>query len=572
VSNNLSNKHDVGIKYFKTNSYNDNFDLSGTFNTNKEHGSSYHTAEVRDSADRLQSTNTTTTLNSQRSDNESLNFSYSKFNEEKPLTGFNASLYATRGNTTSEKNVESQFESLTDITKNTYNNRQYTTSNQSLSINGNLDYTGFKRLILGRYNLFGIDLKFGNWFNYSKHSDNTTVSDYDTTAKLRNFNDKLSYSNTREVIEYSPNLSFTKAFGKWGGTWYRHLSVNFKLLDDIKIDKNTSSFANRNLERSFQFLRYEASFNYQKSRNDKYRYFANIYYSKQFEYPSIERLYTIVDDINAYDIRFGNPNLRNTINHSINLNGNFNTESKNSPFSINGRIGGGYRLSLDPVTDSTINDPSGKRRYYYTNADRSENYNLNANFNISRKLNKNNIQLMYNGDYRTGEQPNFIDGYSNISETNSLSNSFTLTFSLRSIVVLNATQSFQQNSTRQTASGLSPFKNNSQTSKLGIVVNATKGFSFSSTVDRISSSNIKTPVMLWNAFANYRFMQNQAELKFSAMDILKKYQNISNSVNAYGTTTRITNGLQQYFMLTLSYYPRKFGKTELKRQAKSFEY
>jgi hypothetical protein len=60
-------------------------------------------------------------------------------------------------------------------------------------------------------------------------------------------------------------------------------------------------------------------------------------------------------------------------------------------------------------------------------------------------------------------------------------------------------------------------------------------------------------------------MKNQGELKFSAMDLLKKYQNISNSAYEFGTTTRITNGLQQYFMLTFSYYPRRFGKTELKK-------
>jgi hypothetical protein len=50
------------------------------------------------------------------------------------------------------------------------------------------------------------------------------------------------------------------------------------------------------------------------------------------------------------------------------------------------------------------------------------------------------------------------------------------------------------------------------------------------------------------------------------MDLLKQYQNITNSASAYGNSTRITNGLQQYFLLTFFYYPRKFGKTEIKRQ------
>ena len=67
-------------------------------------------------------------------------------------------------------------------------------------------------------------------------------------------------------------------------------------------------------------------------------------------------------------------------------------------------------------------------------------------------------------------------------------------------------------------------------------------------------------------------MKQQGELKFSAMDLLKQYQNITNSVTAYGTTTRITNGLQQYFLLTFSYYPRKFGKTEIKKQSMTQEW
>lgn len=101
---------------------------------------------------------------------------------------------------------------------------------------------------------------------------------------------------------------------------------------------------------------------------------------------------------------------------------------------------------------------------------------------------------------------------------------------------------------------------------MGIVLNYPEDFSFSSTVDYVNNSNIDKPFVLWNTFMTYRFMKQQGELKFSAMDLLKKYRNITNSANSYGTITRITNGLQQYFLLTFSYYPRKFGKTEIRKQ------
>lgn len=564
--NNLSDKHDIGIKYLKTNSYNDNLDVNGTINTNTESGRSDRTVETRDSVDQLQSTNRTTAITSRRSDNEALNVTFSKRDDEQPVKSFNTQLNASRSNSVSERDQESIFNSNIDPTKSAYNNRHYTTNNESLNATANFDYSGFKRLLLGRYNLFGITLSLNQWVNYSRQTDNTVVKDYDTTLKQALFNGNLSNYNKKEVFEYTPSLSMGKDFFKWNDVSYKSFNIYFKLFDDFKTERNSSSFAQRNLRRNFRFFRQEGSVSYRYNLREKYSYYTYASYSKNLEYPSIDRLYTIVDDINAYDIRIGNPNLKNSTVHSVNFNGNFNTENRKSLYSINGNFGGRYSVALDPVTDSTINDPSGKRMYYYTNADRITNFNVNYSFNISRKINKNNLQLMYNGDLRTGKQPNFIDGVSNISETGSLMNKFTLQFSLKSYLVLTAGQTFQHNNTRQTASGLRAFKNDSRTTNLGIVVNYPSGFTLSSTLDHITNTSIAKPIVLWNAFASYRFMKQQGELKFSAMDLLKQYQNISNSVNSYGTTTRITNGLQQYFMLTFSYYPRKFGKTEIKRQ------
>lgn len=564
--NSRQDGHEVAVNYVKTNSYNDNLDLNGTLNTSRTNGRSIRFTAVRDSADQLQSTNRIFSQNSGRSDNQSLNMSFAKHNEEHPLQNFNARVIAQRGNSESERNVISDFVSQTDMSKNSFNDRLYATRNEWINISGNLDYRGFKRLLLGRYNLFGIDLSLNQSFNYSRTNNNTIVSDLDTTTKVRTINNTLSNTNKREVIGYMPSLGLTKSFGKSVETGYRSINLQFRLLDDIKIDRNSSSFAKRNLDRSFNFLRYEGTVGYQKSDWEKFNAYASVNYSKYFEYPSVDRLYTIVDDINAYEIRIGNPYLRNTINHAVNVYGNFNTQNRKSPYSINGNLNGGYTVSLDPVTDSIINDPSGKRTSYYVNADRATNFNINYSFNISRKIGKHNLQLMYNGDIRTGKQPNFIDGFSNTSTTNSLNNNFTLQFSLNSILVFTAGQSFSKNKSTPSAPKLNAFTNNSNTSKLGVTVNLPGSFTISSTADRVSNSNLGKPFILWNSFATRRIMKEQGELKFSAMDLLKKYQNISNSVSSLGTSTRITNGLQQYFLLTFSYYPRKFGKTEVKRR------
>lgn len=567
VQNNRNYRHDVGVNYVRTNSYNDNLNVNGSFNTSNDKGESSRFTEVRDTANRLQSTNRITSLTSRQSDNTSLNASFARQDSDDPLKNFRMQVNARRSHNTSEREVRSDFQSLVDVSKNTAYNRRYSSDNQSVNINGNLDYQGFKRLLLGRYNLFGVMLNLNQWFSYNRSTDQTAVSDYDSTSKRYLTNENISNRNQREIFEYSPSLSLSKNFSTWSGVHSRNLNVQVRLIEDIKTDKNASSIAKRNLDRSFQFFRYEGALNYNYTRWEKYQYYLNMNYTKNFEYPNIDLLYTIVDDINAYEIRIGNPNLQNRVNHRVNMNASFNTQKPQSVYSFNSSVNGGYTRSVRPVTDSVINDRSGKRITYYTNADESSSMNLNYNVNLSRRFKKSQLQVMYNGQLNNGRTPNYIDGIYNTSETDGVSHQVTLQFSLRSLLVLNLGQNFQYYKTKQSAVGLTAFKNRSYSTKIGMTVNYPANFSFNSTFDHIGNSNLARPTILWNAFASYRFMKQQGELKFSAMDILKQYQNIFNSVNAYGTSTRITNGLQQFFLVTFSYYPRKFGKTEIKRQS-----
>jgi hypothetical protein len=572
VQNNVTNRHDAGVNYVKTNSYNDNLNLNGAINSSNDRGNSTRFTEVRDSSNKLQSTNRSTTTQRRQSDNQSVTASFSKSDRDNPLKAFNFQLDARRGTSLSERDVRSVFESLVDASKNTLYNRHYDANTNSVNIGGSFDYSGFKRLLLRRYNLFGINLSLTQRFNYSQATDNNGVTDYDSTAKRYVNNDKLTNQNKRELVEYTPSITLSKNFSKYSDVYYRSVNIQVKLLDDLKTDKNVSSIAQRNLDRSFQFFRYEGNVSYQYQKQKKYQYNTSINYTKNFEYPLIDQLYTVVDDINVYNTRIGNPFLRNKINHILRINGYFNTQKPESVYSVNGNIDGTYTRSLDPVVDSTINDPSGRRISYYINADKSSSVNVNYNFNISRKLNKNSVQLIYDGRFGTGSLPNYIDGVYNISETRSLYNNFTFQFSLGTILVLNVGKTLQYYNSKQTAAGLKSFSNSNNTTRFGVVLNYPTHFTFSSTLDHVGNSNLDKPTFLWNAFATYRFMKQQAELKCSAMDLLKQYQNITNSANAYGTTTRITNGLQQFFLLTFSYYPRKFGKTEMKKPVRENAY
>ena len=561
VQSNQQNRQDLGINYNKTNTYNDNLNLVTNFSTSTDDGRSNRNTEVRDASDQLLSTNATTSRQHRTSSNESLNLSLAKGNSDEPAKNFFLQLNTRAGNSRSERYVTSHFNSLTDPAQNTDINRRYNNSNQSLNITGTLDYTGFKRMLLGRYNLFGIFLNFTNWFSYDRNSDNTAVGDYESSTASYIRNSSLSNNNKREKTEYTPSLSLSKFFYKYRESGYHGFQIQLKLSDELKSEKNQSSFIQRNLNRSFQFFHYDGSASFQQQKKEKYRYFGSLNYFRSFEYPSVDRLYSLVDSINVYDIRIGNPDLKNSITQTLNTNMNYSTQDPKAKFMASASLNGNYSVTSDPVTDSIINELSGKRSNYYINADRTENRSLNYNFNLSRKMKKSELQLMYSGNLRDTRSSNYIDALRNTSKTFGISNLITLQYSMNTALIITLQQSFQYNKSRFSLPGLNSFSNNGSTTRLGIVLNLPANISISSTADRVINSNVEKPIVLWNTFMSCRVMKQQGEIKFSAMDLLKQYQNISNSVSAYGTSTRITNGLQQYFLLTFSYFPRKFGNT-----------
>ncbi len=558
--NTQNNGHNLDVNYSKTNSYNDNLNLSGSASIQKRNGTSSQYTEITNASGALQSTNNMFSRQADHSDNENFNMMYARNDNDRPLLNVNLTSSMQHSNSSSERDVVSAFKSMTVNNKDTSYNRHYLNNSESFNTQVNINYGGLRRLLFGRYNLGGIGLGFTQNLNFSRVTSQSVVTDFDSTSKNYQLNKNLTNNNNRQITSYSPGLSITKNFSKSRSFAYQNFYLQVGLTGDFKNEKNISSIAQRNLDRSFQFIRYNAGLNFSIYNFNKFNYNSSLNYSRSSDYPSIDALYTIVDDINVYNISIGNPNLKNRTIHNINFYSSFNTQNQQSPYTIAGNVNAGYNLSKNPVADSLINTPSGKRISYYINADQSSNLNLGYSLNISKRIRKNSIQLMYNGGYNAGKQPNYIDGIYNLSRSARLSNQLSVRFSLASILTVGISERLEENWVNQTVGVLNYFRNSSNTTNFNVNLNYPQDFSFGSTLDYIKTSTLAKPTVLWNAFATHRFMKQQAELKISAMDILKQYVNIFTSANAYGTSTSITNGLQQYFMLTFAYYPRKFGK------------
>jgi hypothetical protein len=75
-----------------------------------------------------------------------------------------------------------------------------------------------------------------------------------------------------------------------------------------------------------------------------------------------------------------------------------------------------------------------------------------------------------------------------------------------------------------------------------------------------SANNYKDHAFIWNMNTTYRLLPgNNLELKLSAYDLLKENKGlyINNGLTEF--TQGYRNNLTQYFMLSFTYFPRKFG-------------
>ncbi len=567
ISNRTNNNQNLGVNYVKTNSYNDNFTVNGSATANNGRSNSNRITTIKDLNNGLISKNISESQGTQQSNSQSISGTFSKYSEDNPAAQFNADLNMSNNESSFDRFVKSNFTSFINSNDDTSYNRNYTDNRTNFRVGAGLSYSGLKRLLLGRYNLFGLNLRFDQRINYTKATNDQKVFDYNGNAGKYEINNRLTNNNQNQKLDYTPTLAINKSLFKWKGAYYHNFFAGISFSQDFKMDNNTSSFAVRNLSRHFSFFRYQGNLSYNYNRREKYSFNVNAGYDKNFEYAGIDQLYTITDSVDVFNVRIGNPFLKNRVNHNFNFGGNINTQNPKSDYSFQANINGNYVKSLNPFSDSVINDRSGKRIYYYINAPERNYFNLNYNVNISRRIKKSNLQLSYNGSYNNGTSPGYIDNI--YTETNAigLNNTINLQFSLRSVMIVRIGKTFNSSRSTQSGAGLTSFKNHTDVSRFGLTVNLPKTFTISSTLDYTKNNNLDNSIVLWNAFATYRFLKSQqAEIKFSAMDMLKQFQNISNTADNYGTTTTITNGLQQFYMLTLSYYPRKFGKAENKKK------
>ena len=490
-------------------------------------------------------------------------------------------------------------------------NRAYKAKNRDKSFNYELDYTFVNRnendLRQSKTDIVSSDVSSNQFFNRSYKTDLNNsnhdlgfkVPQINTLAKILprffnvNFSNRLFIYNSNEkavvddilkdgqyqsngyltnksyyrTITEKPTLTVNKTFSKALVNRYnKSLSFQLLLQGELFDQKNSSDKVFQNIQRSYTNFLPDITISYGNQQVGRYESIYTLQYVKTIEYPDINQLAPLVDSSNIYFLHFGNRSLRPAKKHEFSVGVNHSITKSRNPGNGVFTITGGY--NEDFIGDSLVYDELGRRILYNVNVSGNKYIGYKGYLSKIYQLKDSQVEFLIFSELNYANSPSFVNALPTALKSSNILNSFNVHYSYRTWLKFGGWQSIRSSSTKQTNSQKFNYTNYSTTTNT--TINWPKKVYWNSNIAfNRSVSSFSKPInyTIWNASVVYRFLKgNNAELKFSALDLLRQNKAIINTGTNNSITRGTVNVLQQYFMFSVAYYPRIFGNIGGKKE------
>ncbi len=291
-----------------------------------------------------------------------------------------------------------------------------------------------------------------------------------------------------------------------------------------------------------------AQFNYRWTRqhNLRLRYFGNT------DQPSVTQLSPVVDVSNPLNITYGNPDLKPSFEHRLNLRyQNFNPE-KNRSMGFFGDI----RYLTNDIVSSTMTDrETGRRETTYENVTGNWNANGRMMMNIPLKNIRFSVFSMSFASY------NHANGFSNLEKNLSrrLNLGETLGLNYRSdLIDFGIRGNISYNKVKNSLEGQQDQEFLNYGGNANTTLYLPWDMSIESDINYSTNSGYSDGFTqdewLWNASIQKQlFKQKNGTIRLKIYDILQQRSNISRSVTSNYIRDTTTNTLTTYFMVHFVY-------------------
>lgn len=457
---------------------------------------------------------------------------------------------------TNNRNHTTSFSS-TDTSENKLFNRRYAIVSDaaehhfSNSFNDILGLSSYKEPYLR------IDVK--NQLTYYKNISADVVSDLSERGGFYLPNVNLTTHNDTRILDYMPGMNISKTISsrlsnRYSRTWHFDLFARAQLYGF----RNTSLKDFQNLKRSYWYFVPSSSLGYKNNHLGSFRNSFLLRYKTAVTYPTLQQWAPLVDDANIYFLEFGNIGLEPSYSHDLSFDFDYSSSNIKNEFQGSMQIAVGSTNNF--ITDSSYYDELGRSVYYPINVPNERHLTHGAKVTKLFKFDEHQLQsaVKYNMSYSRNSSS--LNGTFYDIERYSWTTNAELTYNYKELAGVLGHTWFRNESDRL---GLSKYRYTNLKLYAGISFTSHLGPFIGSRLDINKSKASNTDNIyftIWNVDLGYRFLKGRnAEVKLSGLDLLHQNNNIFNTIGNNTIVTGTRNVLQQYFMVTLAYYPRKFG-------------
>ncbi len=441
---------------------------------------------------------------------------------------------------------------------------------QNIAFNRNIDLvdqTNHQQIELKVPNILGALRIYVLPFNVSLNSNYTHKKNRKEQLAMETIDGKdrrLDYlSNISEELlkrlEYGVNLS--KSYEKrLTDRFERALSFSVEPLF-TKIDFDVASQnTQQNMQKKVDYFTPKANIRFTNNLFGKTRYSTVVSFNTELNYPTLQEIMPLVDSTQVYQLRFGNSALSGEKIFRYQL--QYDREYFASANTLSYILKVGYDYSNSKISDSLEILPDNRQRIWSVNVADYANLFVEGQLKKAFKFKKSNLQLVLNGSLSKRILPTFINRNLVSNEQRITNLSAVINYSWNDLVSVELKESAFLFRSKQpffeaifSGNSLQHVVNLGYRIKKSVLLNTDLNL-YTNKTSSLPASNFT----IWNVHLSQRLMKQQnVELKLSAQDLLRQNKSIVNTIGVNRFVTRYQNSLQNYFLLSISYYPRKFG-------------
>ncbi|TDH29064.1 hypothetical protein EXU57_03050 [Segetibacter sp. 3557_3] len=425
-------------------------------------------------------------------------------------------------------------------------------------------------------------------YNYN-NSRNTSDQN---TMQFNRLTGKYDLNN----IQLSNNFENTNISNRFSVNYRRQISEVFNYTMGLGVQKSDLTSNNLTkktyIEQSFYNFTPTFMLQYRKGRAMNVR----LNYRGNTQQPNVTQLQDVIDNSNPLYITTGNPQLKQSFSHNINLMlTKFDPLTfKNIVVSINGSmtansIGNQLFQNNDSITvllDNGISlipnaqfvrpinrnggyNMSGFFNYGFPLKNPKSNINLTTNVNYVRSVNTITSVNRFNNRLGGASDPSYTNNYilgQTVRFTMNVKERLDLNFTSRS--TFNIAQYSEQLKGAITTTTNSYF---TEVASIEPTYSTKNGFILATDVDynlsRGQAEGYNQSFAMWNAsIAQQLFKKKQGEIRFTIYDLLNQNRSITRDIQQNYIEDTRTDVLRRYFMLTFTYNIRNFGGGQQQQQ------